>query len=171
MIEVYREPAARLGAILVAPRGQQAVGAGFGWGVVEEAEYLVLKAIDRVAAERSFGPVVITGFSQGGGMTYTLALRHPERFAGAVPVAGFYEERLAPIPAGANLPRFFLMNGEFDPEVENTRATQRIFKKSDLRSELRIYPAVGHAYPLARERSRELELALRFVLSTAGAAD
>ena len=96
--EVYRASASRLGALLVVPRGQETVGRGFGWGVVEQAEYLVEQAIARTAAERPVGPIVLTGFSQGAGVALTMAARHPESYAGVVAVAGWFEERLAPLP-------------------------------------------------------------------------
>lgn len=164
LAEIYRPSAARLGAMLVVPRGQEAVGRGFGWGVVEQAEYLVLQAIERTAAERPVGPVVLSGFSQGAGVALTLAARHPERFAGVVAVAGFFEERLAPLPelVAPGFPRFCFLNGERDEAAANNRRAAQLLERSGAATRLRIYPGLGHEFPPAEERDRELDLALRF---------
>ncbi len=162
--EVYRASASRLGALLVVPRGQERVGNGFGWGVVEQAEYLVLEAIARTAKERPVGPVVLTGFSQGAGVAMTLATRYPNRFAGVVAVAGWFEERLATLPEHVlpTFPRFFLMNGERDEAAANNRRAAEILGRSGAAARVRIYPGLGHEFPPAAERDRELEQALRF---------
>ena len=164
--EVYRASAARLGAILVVPRGQEKVGPGFGWGVVEQAEYLVLQAIERTASKRAVGPIVLSGFSQGAGIALTLAARRPERFAGVVAVAGFFEERLAPLPSRASdvFPRFFFLNGEYDEAAANNRRAAQLLEGAGASVRVRIYPGVGHDFPPREERDRELDLALRFVL-------
>lgn len=168
LAELYRTSAARLGALLVVPRGQEAVGRGFGWGVVEQAEYLVEQAIARTAAERPVGPVVLTGFSQGAGVALTMAARHPERYAGVVAVAGFYEERLAPLPARVppGFPRFCFLNGERDEAAANNRRAARLLDRSGAAVRVRIYPGLGHEFPPAEERDRELELALRFAFGS-----
>ncbi len=164
LAELYRAAATRLGAILVVPRGQEVVGQGFGWGIVEQAEELVLRAIARTAAERPVGPVVLTGFSQGAGVALTLAARYPERFAGVVAVAGFFEERLAPLPerVAPGFPRFCFLNGERDEAAANNRHAADLLQRSGAATRVRIYPGLGHEYPPLDERDRELDQALRF---------
>lgn len=162
--EAFRAAASRLGALLVVPRGQEGVGNGFGWGVVEQAEYLVLEAIARTAKERPIGPVVLTGFSQGAGVALTMAARYPERFAGVVAVAGWFEERLAPVPERlpSPFPRFAFLNGERDEAAANNRLAARRLEKAGAGVRVRIYPGLGHEFPPAEGRDRELEQALRF---------
>ncbi|MEO7793467.1 MAG: alpha/beta hydrolase-fold protein [Thermoanaerobaculia bacterium] len=164
--ELYRASASRLGAILVVPRGQETVGRGFGWGIVEQAEYLVLQAIDRAAAERPVGPVVLTGFSQGAGVALTMARRYPGKFAGVVAVAGWFEERLAPVPLRVltPFPRFAFLNGELDEAAANNRRSAKQLDKAGAAVRVRIYPGLGHEFPPVEERDRELEQALRFAL-------
>ena len=164
LAELYRAAATRLGAILVVPRGQEVVGNGFGWGIVEQAEELVLQAIARTAAERPVGPVVLTGFSQGAGVALTLAARYPERFAGVVAVAGFFEERLAPLPerVAPGFPRFCFLNGERDEAAANNRRAAELLQRAGAAARVRIYPGLGHEYPPLDERDRELDQALRF---------
>jgi len=168
LAEVYRPTASRLGALLVVPRGQEVVGRGFGWGVVEQAEHLVLAAIERTAAEQPVGAIVLSGFSQGAGVALTLAARHPERFAGVVAVAGYFEERLALLPAQAPpaFPRFVFLNGELDEAVGNNRRAVERLERSGIAVRSRFYPGVGHAFPPPDERDRELAMALRFAFGS-----
>lgn len=164
--KTWTDAAARIGAVLIAPQALQPAGHGFSWGVVEQGEFLVLRAMEKARAEFNIDPkrIVVTGFSQGGGMCYTLALRHPQLFAGVIPVAGFYEHRVDPIPsaAGAKLPRFFIMVGEKDDAVEINRDAARRLEAIGTPAQLRVYPGLGHRFPPDREK--EMDAALRFVL-------
>ncbi|MEO8276437.1 MAG: alpha/beta fold hydrolase [Thermoanaerobaculia bacterium] len=172
LAEAFRGPAARLGAILVAPRGQEKVGEGFGWGVVEQAEYLVLKAIDRTVAahpEAASSPIVLAGFSQGGGVALTLAARYPARFAGVVSIAGYYEDRLNPLPSADQIafvryPRISFLIGELDDSIANNRSSAARLRESGVAVRERYFPGLGHAFPPSQVREREIESALRFAL-------
>lgn len=164
----WREAAGRIGAVLIAPQALQPAGNGFSWGVVEQGEFLVLRAIEKARTEFNIDPkrIVVTGFSQGGGMSYTMALRHPEMFAGVIPVAGYYEHRVDPIPAtaGAKLPRFFIMVGEKDDAVEINQEAAKRLEAIGVPMELRVYPKLGHRFP--PEREKEMDAALKFVLES-----
>lgn len=164
--EIFRPAAAGLGLRLVAPQGQEEVGRGFAWGIVEQAEYLVEQAIERSAASAPHGAVVLAGFSQGANVAMTMAARHPERYAGVVAVAGWFEERLAPLPEAlpAGFPRFALLNGERDEAAANNREAVARLVGLGGRARLRLFPGVGHAFPPEGERDRELTMALRFAL-------
>jgi len=163
---VWRAPAAKVGAILIAPQAVQKAGNGFSWGVVEQGEYLILRAVERAKAEHNIDPnrIILTGFSQGGGMCFTVALRHPELLAGVIPVAGFYDHRVDSIPTqpGAKLPRFVIMNGAEDREADNNRDAAKRLQSIGVPVLLRIYENIGHAFPPDREP--ELEGALEFIL-------
>ena len=58
------------------------------------SEAAVLALLDHVAAKWPVDKrrVVVTGYSLGGGGTWHLVARHPERFCAAVPVAGWPAE-------------------------------------------------------------------------------
>ncbi|MEO0601163.1 MAG: alpha/beta fold hydrolase [Myxococcota bacterium] len=75
---------AKLGAIIVAPDCP-----GSSW-TAPGVEDTVLALLDQIVAETRGDParVVVTGYSMGGMGTWAFALRHPERFVAAVPVAG-----------------------------------------------------------------------------------
>jgi len=166
MADTWREAAAKIGAVLIAPQALERAGSGFSWGVVEQGEFLVLHAIEKARAENNIDPkrIVVTGFSQGGAMTYTLAIRHSELFAGAIPVAGYYEHPVDPIPAQptAKMPRFVIMVGEKDEPVAVNREAAKRLEAIGAPVQLRIYPNLGHRFP--PDRQNEMDSALKFVL-------
>ena len=117
---------------------------------------------------RSVGPVVLTGFSQGAGVALTLAARHPERYAGVVAVAGWFEERLAPLPERAPQTLSALRLPERRARRSggpNNRRTAERMDRAGIATRVRIYPGLGHEYPPAAERDRELDQALRFAFA------
>lgn len=160
---VYRQVAAERGAILIVPEAITPAGPGYSWGDVDEAERLVLRAIETARAENSVDPekIVLTGFSQGGFLTYILALRHPELFAGAIPVAGGFDPRRVPeASAAGELPRFFILCGGEDRSLPSNRDASKRLRTLGAKVRLRVYPGVGHTYPADREH--ELRQALGF---------
>lgn len=178
MVAVWRKVADEAGAILIAPQAVKDLGGGYDWGVVEQGEWLVLDAIARAKAKHKIDDkkIVLTGFSQGGAMTYLIGLRHPELFAGLIPMAGYYEHRIAPIPGQADaamnggdrtegvrrLPRIYIMYGELDEDVENNREAARQLEAIGAPHVLKIHPGVGHTFP--PNTQKELTAAVRFVL-------
>jgi predicted esterase len=163
----WRGPAASAGAILIAPQALQKAGGGFSWGVVEQGEFLVMRAIEKTQAEYNVDPkrIILTGFSQGGGMCFTIGVRHPEMLAGVISIAGYYDHRVDPFPAQASvkLPKFVIMNGANDESADNNRDAAKRLEAISVPVLFRIYENVGHAFPPNREQ--ELERALQFILN------
>lgn len=166
MAAAWREAAAKIGAVLIAPQALEPAGRGYSWGVVEQGEFLVLRDIEKAKAGHNIDPrrIILTGFSQGGAMCYTLAVRHPEMFAGVIPVAGYYEHRVDPIPSqpGTKLPRFVIMVGDKDEPVANNSDVARRLEAIGVPVQLRVYPNLGHRFP--PDRQIEMNSALKFVL-------
>lgn len=164
--DVWTGVAGERGVVLVAPQSHVSRGRGFDWGVMDHAEYAILRAVDRARASHRIDParIVLTGFSQGASMAFFVALRHPGLFTGVIPVAGHHEERLNPLPSRRPdvLPRFFIMCGARDEAAANNRQAAAALGAAGASVELRIYPGVGHGFPANREE--ELRDALRFAL-------
>jgi predicted esterase len=160
---VWRRAASDLGAVLVVPEGVERAGPGYFWGVVEQGSHLVDRAIDKARAEADVDDtkIVLAGFSNGASQAFIQGLREPERFAGVLSVSGFYDERVAPVPAGRRLPRFAILNGAQDDEAGNNRRAAEALRAAGASVKLSIYPG-GHAFP--EDRDRELAVALRFLL-------
>ncbi len=161
---LWREVASRLGAVLAVPQGLNRAGPGFDWGVVEQGSHLVHRAIDKARAEAAIddGKIVLAGFSNGASQAFIMGMREPEKFAGVLSVSGFYDERVAPVPAGRRLPRFAILNGARDEEAANNRRGAAALRAAGGKVKLEIYDGVGHAFP--PDRDRELGAALRFLL-------
>jgi len=97
------------------------------------------------------GKPVVMGFSQGGMLTWAVALKHPRAFAAAFPVAGFlFPEMLEQTRGdGAALPPIVAFHGAVDPLVsaDDDRRGVRLLEKRGARVDLRVYPGVQHELP------------------------
>jgi phospholipase/carboxylesterase len=65
------------------------------------------------------GRAVVTGFSQGGMLSFALALKHPEQVEYAVPISGYLPEPLWPAtkPTGSSFPGIQALHGTADALV------------------------------------------------------
>lgn len=164
---VWRKAADEVGAILISPTSPHASQLQqFEWRSVEEAEAIVLKIVDPLTDSLAVDPskVVLTGFSQGAALAIAIALRHPERFAGVVPVCGVFDPNIVSIPRKPMpaIPRFAILNGRDDDEALNNRAATQLLYRLRIPVQLRLYPGLAHEYP--RDRDAELRSVARFAL-------
>lgn len=166
MERLWRNVAARHGAILCVPGGMRPLGNGYQWMFMDESEWLILHALEYCKKEHSVDPqrVVLAGFSQGGNMSFYLAMRHPELFCGIIPVAAHWEPNVEPLPdpPAPAMPRFAMLIGARDEGTASNRQLDALLRKSKVPVRLKIYPGLGHAIPPNYER--ELDQALQFVL-------
>ena len=86
------------------------------------------------------GKPLITGYSQGGMLTYALSMRHPELTGNAVPVAGFMPSTLMPrqsLARGA-YPKFEALHGyndkvvPFEADLDNVESLNYLGQKAVL---------------------------------------
>ncbi|MBU0638835.1 MAG: dienelactone hydrolase family protein [Planctomycetes bacterium] len=167
---VWRSVAQKSGAILVAPRAVRPTGvgraAGFEWGTADEADYLVTSAVKVVLKEHKIDEqrIVLTGFSQGAYIAFNLGIRHPDKFAGVIPVAGSYNSSEAgpALLEGARRPRFYVMVGDRDPILEANRTAAKEYQKAGIPVQLKVYENLGHTFP--KNTDEELHQAMKFVL-------
>ncbi len=168
LAEQWRNAAGEVGAILIVPQAVRRVKGthGFNWGHIDEADFLVDLTLEFARKKYKIDDhrVVLTGFSQGAYIAYAVALRHPETFVGVIPMAGGYIQKLdRPSKVSTeSAPRFYFMVGERDHAVQAATEAVNDFAEAGYGVELRIYPKVGHTFPL--ERDEELRKALKFVL-------
>jgi phospholipase/carboxylesterase len=106
----------------------------------------VAALIEQVKRSRPvLGKPVVMGFSQGGMMSFALAIEHPELIAGAVPVSGYLPLAAVPERPKALVP-VRALHGAADevlpllPTEQGVQALQRA--GFDVR--LQTYPEVGH---------------------------
>ncbi|XXX82604.1 dienelactone hydrolase family protein [Sorangium sp. So ce134] len=159
-------------ARLIAPRGLTPYGDGYSWfplgqalasdevgqGILRAAAALAA-TIARVSAERpTRGKAIVTGFSQGGALTFALALRHPAVVGAAFPVSGWVPPAvLSGASAGDPAPLSLVaLHGDADRRVPigPTRDAVAALGGRFVQARLETYPGVGHT--VSGEMRRDL---------------
>jgi phospholipase/carboxylesterase len=92
--------------------------------------------------------VIVTGFSQGGILSYVLAARHPREIAYAFPIGGAAPPGFLPHDRQPTAP-VYALHGASDQVigVDAARETIAAFKEQGAKAELREFPGVGHDMP------------------------
>ena len=120
--------------------------------VTREADRIAALLTALVAARPTIGKPLVTGFSQGGIMTFALAVTHPEALAAAFPISGLLPPSLYPSaavssrPRPAALPPIAAFHGDADLAVptRGARASIAELKQAGYVAELREYAGVAH---------------------------
>lgn len=133
--------------------------AGLSKGIAAAADRLagLLTELERT---RPTSRRVVTGFSQGGMLSFALAVYHPTLLDLAVPVSGWLPPPLWPSALPANPPKIVALHGEVDVAVkfEPTREAVAHLEKLGWPITLKPYPEVGHAIPPVVRRELYLQL-------------
>jgi phospholipase/carboxylesterase len=153
-----------LPARVVLPQAPTPAGDGFSWfpfrlgenepsvlarGIDEACERLAGALVALRAARPTLGKPIVSGFSQGGMLSFALALRHPELIEQAIPVAGGLPEPMWPSSPvdRTRAPPIRALHGTADPVVPFA-PTQRLVEHLRARgydATLQSFPGVGHA--------------------------
>lgn len=146
---------------VIIPEAPTPHGSGFTWFSVRvrDGETAVLAKEVRVRARDlatladalieslpSCGKPVVAGFSQGGILSFALAALHPDRFGGAVPVAGWLPPPLVPKSEPRSTIPIRAHHGATDDIVPlgPTEKNLEAFKAMGFDAELRVEPGVKH---------------------------
>jgi phospholipase/carboxylesterase len=142
-------------AQIVLPRAFTKYGEGYSWfefrdgmtdaefgAEVGAAEEKLWKAIAKLAGPRR---LVVTGFSQGGMLSYAIASRHADKVAYAFPVSGSCPGPLLPKNKARSAP-LVAFHGTSDSVVAFKwgQGAVNAFKEQGNDATLRVYPGVGH---------------------------
>jgi phospholipase/carboxylesterase len=117
---------------------------------IERAASVLAKAIPELVEQRpTKGKPIVTGFSQGGMLSFCLAVHHGELFSAAFPVGGWLPPPLWPKP-GADVslaPPIVAFHGDEDVAVKLEPTQQAVvnLQRAGYRVELNTYTGVGHA--------------------------
>ncbi|NVB42910.1 prolyl oligopeptidase family serine peptidase [Pseudenhygromyxa sp. WMMC2535] len=154
-------------ARVILPQGLDAYEPGWSWfpvrardADIEGLAQGIAKAADALAPAvealtktyPTAGEPIVTGFSQGGMLSFTLAVRHGELFSAAFPVGGWLPPPLWPQSSpGPDSPPILAFHGDADRAVSfaPTQEAVAALDKLGYEVELRPYPGVGHAIPPA----------------------
>ncbi|TPV96319.1 MAG: hypothetical protein B7733_04965 [Myxococcales bacterium FL481] len=121
------------------------------------ATHALADAVREVVRQRpTQGRPVLTGFSQGGMLSFALATSHPDLFSAAFPVGGWLPPPLWPlhIDDPRDFPPIVALHGDQDHAVAlgPTQAAVTELIRLGFRAQLHVYPDVGHAItPAMRE--------------------
>jgi phospholipase/carboxylesterase len=146
-------------ARLILPYGHPSGGMYIWYDSVRDdvAAPLVTRKTDRIAAalaallatRPTVGKPLVTGFSQGGIMTFALAVTHPEALTAAFPISGLLPPSLYPSAALSSgpLPPVTAFHGASDLAVptQGARASIAELRRAGYTAELREYVGVEHS--------------------------
>ncbi|HCH63387.1 MAG TPA: hypothetical protein DFR83_11315 [Deltaproteobacteria bacterium] len=164
-------------AHVVVPAATIPYGRGFSWfdvrarqddptlaAAVSEAARKVVQLVN--ARRAGNHPVVVTGFSQGGMLSFALATRAERVVDAAVPMGGFLPKDLWPEHRPEDAPPIFAVHGEADTiiPVSFPQATVAHLKTLGWPVELYTEPGVRHALSLGM--MRKVDGAVRAGLSS-----
>jgi phospholipase/carboxylesterase len=171
----------KLKARMILPQAPTPYGQGFAWfpfrfqdhndqalaGGISEAAARLALMIDALQAQRpTRGRVIVTGFSQGGMLSYALALSQPQKIQFALPISGELPEQLWPSarPKRGSVPRMIALHGAADTVVsfEADDKLARHLRGLGYPLELVRYEGVGHhiSEEMSARVKRELSMAL-----------
>jgi phospholipase/carboxylesterase len=93
------------------------------------------------------GKPVVAGFSQGGALSFVVAVRHPEAVRAAIPVSGWLPTGLLPRP-GAEVAPIRALHGGADTLVELDPTNEAVASLVDRGADasIEVFPRVGHAF-------------------------
>ncbi len=101
------------------------------------------------------GPTIVTGFSQGGMLTFALAALHPEVVDAAFPGAGFLPPSLRPREGDDRFPEIVAFHGARDTIIDHRWARDTVAHLSRLgvSARLETHDRVGHRFTRAMRRA------------------
>jgi phospholipase/carboxylesterase len=113
-----------------------------------------------VKARPTQGKPIVTGFSQGGMISFALAVEYPEMISAAYPVGGALPEPMRPLRLERPAPPIVAFHGSDDPLVPlgPTNASVEHLQRLGFPATIRTFAGVGHSIP--PEMHAELHAAL-----------
>jgi phospholipase/carboxylesterase len=118
---------------------------------IDHAANRVAAALRELMDRRpTIGKPIVTGFSQGGMVTFALAVHHPDVVGAAFPVGGLLPPPLLPKTPGAGGPPILALHGNADAAVPYETAQKTIDHLDELGidAKLRTYEGIGHQITL-----------------------
>jgi phospholipase/carboxylesterase len=140
-------------------------------GIVRASDALAAGSAELARTRPTVGRPIVTGFSQGGMLSFALAVRNPDLVGAAIPVGGWLPPPLWPaaVDDASSYPKIVALHGDQDAalKIALTRECVAHLRGLGLAVELREHPGVGHAItPAIRD---ELHALLRASLPSTGA--
>lgn len=172
-------------AHFVVPAGGLSWGDGYAWwpirGAIDDKNMAagIEAAADRLAGglrqwhdDTVAGKPIVTGFSQGGMLSFALGAKYPAMVGEAIPIAGLLPPSMLPPawPAGAPMPRFVALHGDADQRVPYSlgKKSVELLQGLGVPAELRSYPGMAHV--ISADMRRDLWQLLQAAVERAAKA-
>lgn len=173
LIQNFEQPAR-----FILPQGLYAHHDGFSWfpfglgllhpdteAGIRTAAKKLSEAIAIISTSRpTKNKAIVTGFSQGGALSFAIALFHPDTVSAAFPIGGWIASPL-PSELPKSAPRLIALHGEADALIPIQPTKQAVMRLSEMgwKAELRPFAGVSHSVPagMQRELFGLLESAIR----------
>jgi phospholipase/carboxylesterase len=159
---------------IIAVRAPDPWGEGSSWYPFPENPSAVIRArAQRVAdlitqlrsQRKTRGRPIVTGFSQGGVLSFVLAAEHGDLIAAAYPIAGMLPTDIAPHKPAGKSPIVRAFHGHDDvriPYAAGERSVQAL-KEAGFDASVRGFPGLGHG--ISGEMQAEIFASLRTLLT------
>ena len=154
MLRLWADMAAEVGAVLLVPEAPlEGPNGGRSWGVGGRdtpARWIMAAVNDTKRRLRIDGArIVLTGFSQGGGMTFAVGLLYPKTFHGLIPMSGPFVWGDDPAIKEQKLggQRVLIYCGEDDPNLASNKQAAAALGHGGAAVKLVTAPGLGHALP------------------------
>lgn len=143
------------GFIYIVPYGTEIYGlSSFSWGEVSKVEEKLISEIENIIRKYSvdISTIILAGYSQGGSRTFSIAVRNPALFKGAISITGYFDEeglkghfhKLE----NKNLKFYIMIGGKDSPEMLNSnKRAKELLEDYGIDVHLKVFPDVGHAFP------------------------
>ena len=129
--------------------------------VAPEADRIADTLAALIIARPTLGKPIVTGFSQGGIMTFALAVTHPQAIAAAIPISGLLPPSLYPPAAtsearGSPFPPVTAFHGADDLAVPTRAARSSVdaLRQAGYVAELQTYAGLEH--DISADEAREI---------------
>jgi len=160
-------------ARIVVPRPETEYAGGYSWfqlergsldsagpGIAARADSLAAFLQGLLTRRPTRGKPIVTGFSQGGALSFAIAARHPDVIAAAVPVAGWLPESVRSGRAAGASVAVVAFHGTADARVPVERSREAVDALGRLGFRTRLEEAEGVPHAIPRSVRASLHSAL-----------
>jgi len=153
IISAYSFAANKYNSVVLAIRATEVDGReSFHWNFSDEEESRILKEINDAVKKYDIdkSKIVLTGFSQGGYLSWNFGLQNSEMFCGLLPVAGSYDKQKTDLTkvTNKNIKVYSIIGKKDNPKYEaSNMEAVKLGNELGLKFKVKNFYNIGHTYP------------------------